>query len=155
MDPKSSPSHVPVWAASLAQVAHVSPSIIIQGDTFEFVITSSVPSGGCLRLGTGTREQMNEWVDVLRNRLRDIGLLNPKDNVYSPLPEAPRPSLSATRDPNSPLPAPPGSAAALPPEAEVVVEQDPDLYADTEPLEHVTVITVNEEAFDDPFSSIF
>jgi len=48
-------------------------------------------------------------------------------------------SLSATRDPNSPLPASPGSAAALPEEAEVVVEQDPDLYADTEPLEYVTV----------------
>ena len=37
------------------------------------------------------------------------------------------------------LPASPGSAAALPEEAEVVVEQDPDLYADTEPLEYVTV----------------
>ena len=58
-------------------------------------------------------------------------------------PEAPRPSLSATKDPNSPLPAPPGSAAALPEEAEVVVEQDFDLYADTEPLEYVTVKTEN------------
>ena len=58
-------------------------------------------------------------------------------SLASDAPEAP--SLSATRDPNSPLPALLRSAAALPEEAEVVVEQDPDLYADTEPLEYVTV----------------
>lgn len=104
---------------------------------------------------------MNEWVDVLRNRLRDVGLLEPNHNVYSPFPEAARTTLSATRDPNSPLPAPPGSTELAPaPEEPPNNENGDSLYADTEPLvslsepmEHVTVIAVNEEAFDDPFSS--
>lgn len=149
-EPKATPSHQPLWATSLVHCMHISPSIAIQGDTFEFVITCR--ECAVLRLGAGTREQMNEWVDVLRNRLRDIGVLEPKENFYSPLPESakPPPANLSTRDPNSPLPLPPDSRDDR-------TEQDV-LYADTiemainvgdEPAEHVTVISVNDDALDD------
>lgn len=52
------------------------------------------------------REIMQEWVDTLRLKLREMKILSPKENLYSKLPEL-RPPLLPTRDPNSPLPATP------------------------------------------------
>lgn len=49
---------------------------------------------------------MQEWVDTLRLKLREMKILSPKENLYSKLPEL-RPPLLPTRDPNSPLPATP------------------------------------------------
>ncbi|XP_046462679.1 uncharacterized protein LOC124208865 isoform X2 [Daphnia pulex] len=164
IEPKATPMHQPIWATSLAQCMHVSHSIALQGDTFEFVVTCRECTA--LRLGASTREQMNEWVDVLRNRLRDIGVLEPKENFYSPLPESAKPppmtNLSSTRDPNSPLPLPPASRNAIRSDQQ---QQQPDvLYADTiesqvttvsqsvtgDAVEsHVTVISVNEDISDD------
>ena len=132
-EPKSSVSHQPVWAASLSCCMHVSPSIVIQGNSFEFVVTLTT---GVLRLGTTTREQMNEWIEILRNRLRDIKVLEPKENFYSPFPESKQTILTATRDPNSPLPLPP-----LPPTANTgpleTAEASPELnvFSDTETTE--------------------
>ena len=151
-EPKATPSHQPLWATSLAQCMHISHSIVQADNTFEIVVTCR--ESAVLRLGTGTWEQMNEWVDVLNNRLRDIGVLEPKENFYSPLPESAKPSTNlSTRDPNSPLPLPPDSRE------DRTTEQDV-LYADTietainigsieEPVEHVTVISVNEDALED------
>jgi hypothetical protein len=163
IEPKATPSHLPIWATSLAQCMHVSHSIAVQGDTFEFVVTCRECT--VLRLGASTREQMNEWVDVLRNRLRDIGVLEPKENFYSPLPESAKPppitNLSSTRDPNSPLPLPPASRNQLRSDQQHQQQQQDVLYADTvesqvttvsadEPVEsHVTVISVNEDISDD------
>ena len=45
---------------------------------------------------------MMEWIDALRLKLRELGILTPKDNLYTREPEGLRsPSL---RNPNSPLP---------------------------------------------------
>ena len=135
-DPKASASHQPVWMTSLIQCQHISPSIIIQGDTYEFVVTLTTI---VLRLGTATREQMNEWVEVLRNRLRDIGVLEPKENLYSRMPETKLHlgPVSTHRDPNSPLPLPPPVANQFPLErvepASVDRAEPDDLYAATEP----------------------
>ena len=132
-DPKSSVTHQPVWAATLTSCMHISPSIVVQGDSFEFVVTLT---SGVLRLGTANREQMNEWIEILRNRLRDIKVLEPKENYYSPFPESKPALLTATRDPNSPLPLPPFALAvnARPPET---AEASPELilFSDTEPVE--------------------
>lgn len=49
---------------------------------------------------------MQDWVDTLRNKLREMKILSPKENVYSKAPEQTRPR-APTRDPTSPLPAPP------------------------------------------------
>lgn len=57
---------------------------------------------------------MQEWVETLRQKLREMKILSPKENLYSKLPEI-RPPLLPTRDPTSPLPAPPPVPAALVP----------------------------------------
>ena len=60
------------------------------------------------------RECMQEWVEALRSKLREMKILSPKENIYSKLPEI-RPPLLPTRDPTSPLPAPPPVPAAIVP----------------------------------------
>lgn len=58
---------------------------------------------------------MQEWVDTLRLKLREMKILSPKENLYSKLPEA-RPPLLPTRDPTrDPLPLPPPVPAAIVP----------------------------------------
>lgn len=63
---------------------------------------------------------MQEWVDTLRLKLREMKILSPKENFYSKLPEH-RPPLLPTRDPMSPLPATPPVPAALVPGVERVI----------------------------------
>ena len=57
---------------------------------------------------------MHEWVETLRHKLREMKILSPKENLYSKLPEI-RAPLLPTRDPTSPLPAPPPVPAAIVP----------------------------------------
>lgn len=58
---------------------------------------------------------MQEWVDTLRLKLREMKILSPKENLYSKLPEI-RPPLLPTRDPTrDPLPATPPVPAAIVP----------------------------------------
>lgn len=63
---------------------------------------------------------MHEWVDTLRQKLREMKILSPKENLYSKLPEI-RAPLLPTRDPTSPLPAPPPVPAAIVPGIERIV----------------------------------
>ena len=104
---------------------------------------------------------MNEWVDVLRNRLRDIGVIEPKENLYSPMPEGTKAAAAtgngviqhSSRDPNSPLPLPPlpqvTTATTTPvPASNTNAAADllQSLLMDDEPLmEHVTVIAVTND----------
>lgn len=61
---------------------------------------------------------MQEWVDTLRLKLREMKILSPKENLYSKLPEV-RPPLLPTRDPTrDPLPATPPVPAAIVPGVE-------------------------------------
>lgn len=62
---------------------------------------------------------MQEWVDTLRSKLREMKILSPKENLYSKLPEL-RPPLLPTRDPMSPLPETPAIPAAIPGVEQVV-----------------------------------
>jgi hypothetical protein len=61
---------------------------------------------------------MTDWVDTLCNKLREMHILSPKENIYSRNPEA-RPPLLPTRDPNSPLPLPPSGLASYVPGTEI------------------------------------
>lgn len=63
---------------------------------------------------------MQEWVDTLRLKLREMKILSPKENLYSKLPEI-RPVLLPTRDPMSPLPATPPVPAAIVPGVERII----------------------------------
>lgn len=60
---------------------------------------------------------MQEWVETLRAKLREMKILSPRENLYTKLPEV-RAPLLPTRDPTSPLPAPPPVPAAIVPGVE-------------------------------------
>uniref|UniRef100_A0A182QEW0 PH domain-containing protein n=1 Tax=Anopheles farauti TaxID=69004 RepID=A0A182QEW0_9DIPT len=120
-DPRQAPSHAPEWALSLQTVQHVSHALVSVEQEFEFVITLG---SEVARFNANTWECMQEWVECLRSKLREMKLLSPKENLYSRLPEV-RPPLAPTRDPTSPLPATPPVPAAIVPGIERV--QPPSL----------------------------
>lgn len=62
---------------------------------------------------------MHEWVSALSSKLREMKIISPKENLYSRLPEIKLPLLP-TRDPMSPLPAPPPVPAAIVPGIEPI-----------------------------------
>ncbi|XP_049278822.1 mucin-5AC [Anopheles funestus] len=115
-DPRQAPSHAPEWALSLQTVQHVSHALVSIEQEFEFVITLG---SEVARFNANTWECMQEWVECLRSKLREMKLLSPKENLYSRLPEV-RPPLAPTRDPTSPLPATPPVPAAIVPGIERV-----------------------------------
>ncbi|KAK7068819.1 hypothetical protein SK128_026478 [Halocaridina rubra] len=97
---RSAFSHNPIHRTSLARCLHISPSIRVHEDNEHvFAITLE---GEVIKLGAQNREQMMEWIDSMRSRLRELGVLTPKDNLYSKEPEGLRSPL--LRNPNSPLP---------------------------------------------------
>ncbi|XP_029715816.1 serine-rich adhesin for platelets [Aedes albopictus] len=116
VDPRQAPSHSPEWSLSLQTVQHISHALVPVEQEFEFVITLS---SDVARFNANTWECMQEWVDSLRSKLREMKLLSPKENLYSKLPEV-RPPLAPTRDPTSPLPATPPVPAAIVPGIERV-----------------------------------
>lgn len=63
---------------------------------------------------------MQEWVETLRSKLREMKILSPRENLYTKLPEVRLPLLP-TRDPTSPLPAPPPVPAAIVPGVERII----------------------------------
>ncbi|XP_058467639.1 serine-rich adhesin for platelets [Malaya genurostris] len=117
LDPRQAPSHSPEWTLSLQTVQHVSHALVPVEQEFEFVITLG---NDVARFNANTWDCMQEWVESLRSKLREMKLLSPKENLYSKLPEV-RPSLAPTRDPTSPLPATPPVPAAIVPGIERVL----------------------------------
>ncbi|XP_077284536.1 uncharacterized protein LOC143910056 isoform X2 [Arctopsyche grandis] len=98
-------SHMPRWRAPLSRAIHVSGSVgpARPHAEYEFVVALQ---DGAIRLIAPSWDSMQDWVDTLRNKLREMKILSPKENVYSKAPEQVRPR-APTRDPTSPLPAPP------------------------------------------------
>ncbi|KAL0269699.1 UNVERIFIED_CONTAM: hypothetical protein PYX00_007339 [Menopon gallinae] len=115
-DQKVALTHKPEWFTSLANALHVSASICGHEDEFEFAVTLSTQ---VIRLAAPSWESMMEWVDTIRNKLRELKVLSPKENLYSKMPEQKQPLLP-TRDPNSPLPLPPDGPSTLLPGVEPV-----------------------------------
>ncbi|XP_076335983.1 uncharacterized protein LOC143239071 [Tachypleus tridentatus] len=113
---RSAYSHKPIFNYALMNCLHISPSIVASEEDYEFVITLDKQ---VVRLAATSREQMTEWLDTIREKLRDLGILEPKDNIYSKEPLIyPKRSVQIVnnnqvqvgvtprqlRDPNSPLP---------------------------------------------------
>ncbi|XP_053684459.1 serine-rich adhesin for platelets [Sabethes cyaneus] len=115
-DPRQAPSHNPEWSLALQTVQHISHALVPVEQEFEFVITLG---NDVARFNANTWDCMQEWVESLRSKLREMKLLSPKENLYSKLPEA-KPPLAPTRDPTSPLPATPPVPAAIVPGIERV-----------------------------------
>ncbi|CAL4075825.1 unnamed protein product, partial [Meganyctiphanes norvegica] len=113
---RSAFSHNPIHRTSLKHCLYVSPSIRVHEDNEHvFAITLD---GEVIKLGAQSREQMMEWIDALRMKLRELKVLTPKDNLYSTEPEGGvlRGSALHMRNPNSPLPPTP-AAFQFPPHA--------------------------------------
>lgn len=110
-EPKFAPSHNPEWTVPLQTTLHISHALVPIENESEFVVTLH---NDVARFNAPSWEVMLEWVDTLRSKLREMKILSPRENVYSRLPEH-RPPLLPTRDPTSPLPAPPPVPAALVP----------------------------------------
>ncbi|XP_034937274.1 uncharacterized protein [Chelonus insularis] len=100
-DQKQSTTHSPVWAHSLRNIQHLSPTLCATSrHDYEFCINFN--DDRVLRLAAPSYQTMLEWVQVITRKLTDMKILSPKENVYSKGPER-----IATRDPTSPLPPPP------------------------------------------------
>ncbi|XP_012281606.1 uncharacterized protein LOC105700384 [Orussus abietinus] len=100
-DQKQATVHSPLWAHSLRNVLHVSPTLCAtQRNDFEFCVNFN--DDQVLRLAAPTYQAMCDWVQAVTRKLTDMKILQPKENIYSKGPER-----VATRDPTSPLPPPP------------------------------------------------
>ncbi|XP_033209590.1 uncharacterized protein LOC117168217 [Belonocnema kinseyi] len=103
VDQKQATTHSPVWAHSLRNVLHLSPTLCAtQRNDYEFCVNFS--DDRVLRLAAPTYQSMCDWVQVVTRKLTDMKILRPKENVYSKGPER-----IVTRDPTSPLPPPPST----------------------------------------------
>ncbi|RWS29394.1 hypothetical protein B4U80_07903 [Leptotrombidium deliense] len=80
--PVNKPTGTVVLTHSLKQCIHVSPSIVIdeRDDNFEFAITLDANT---VRLCAPSQDLMDDWIDCIRNKLRQLKILSPKDNYYS------------------------------------------------------------------------
>ncbi|GBM78125.1 hypothetical protein AVEN_17050-1 [Araneus ventricosus] len=142
---RSAYSHMPLSNVSLSTCLHISPTIVAQGNDHEFVITLD---NQVIRLAASTNEQMLEWMDTLSTKLRELGVLEPKDNLYSKEPITARPlshqhsgsglslesqsradfSRLSIRDPNSPLPPVPSTVVQTSEPLESIVSSSTVVY---------------------------
>lgn len=132
IEPRQAAFHIPEWTVPLQTTLHISHALVPSESEYEFVITLAAD---VIRFNAASwyifvfhlsvihfnliifffcREIMQEWVETLRQKLREMKILSPRENLYSKLPEI-RAPLLPTRDPMSPLPAPPPIPAAIVP----------------------------------------
>ncbi|XP_030369538.1 mucin-5AC [Scaptodrosophila lebanonensis] len=141
-EPRQAPAHIPEWIVSLRDTLHISHALIPNSHEFEFVVTLS---NEVLRFHAVSWEIMQEWVETLRSKLREMKILSPRENLYTKLPEV-RAPLLPTRDPTSPLPAPPPVPAAIVPGVERVVvamHQNPNNHEQTSRTSSTAESTTN------------
>lgn len=121
IEPRQAGAHQPEWKISLQTIQHISHALVSSENEFEFVITLD---NDVVRLQSQSWEIMKEWVDTLRQKLREMKIMSPRENLYTKLPEF-RPPLLPTRDPTSPLPNIPPVPAALVPGIEPILSPPP------------------------------
>ncbi|TMW48859.1 hypothetical protein DOY81_006053 [Sarcophaga bullata] len=131
-EPRQAPSHNPEWVVSMQDTLHISHALIPNSQEFEFVVTLS---NEVVRFHAMSWDIMQEWVETLRSKLREMKILSPRENLYTKLPEI-RPPLLPTRDPTSPLPAPPPVPAAIVPGVERVIPPSIQQSAVTSAIEN-------------------
>ncbi len=87
----------------LAICQHLSPSLVAADGEWSFVV--NFESGVAIRFACNSRAAMDEWVDCIRHKLGDMGILPARGNLYTKVPAPPAPKVA--RNPMSPLPSPP------------------------------------------------
>lgn len=91
-------SKPPVYVFPLAACQHISPSLIASDSEWSFVINFDTVA---IRFSCNSREIMDDWVDVIRNKLGEMGILAIKGNLYSRTPLGPPVTKPVIRDPTS------------------------------------------------------
>ena len=105
-EPTEVANRPPVHIFPLAACQHISTSIVPAGDSeWSFVINFDMAVA--IRFSCNSREVMVDWVEVIRTKLSEMGILNPRGNLYSRTPLGPPVTKPVIRDPTSPLPQPP------------------------------------------------
>ena len=59
------------------------PSLVPADNEWSFVVNFETVA---IRFSTNSRQVMEEWVEVIRTKLGEMGILNPKGNLYSKVP---------------------------------------------------------------------
>ena len=138
----------------LAICKHISPSIVPADNEWTFVVNFETAA---IRFSCNSRNIMEEWVECIRMKLGEMGVLNPKGNLYSkvPPPAHKLPALSSGdnvgqshlsshpptshnnttsvqtgRNPMSPLPEPPVEVQAITNGASNIVKSAEETQAD-------------------------
>merc|ERR1711981_819931 len=80
-EPTEVASKPPQFMFPLAVCQHISPSLVPAGDhEWTFVVNFETVA---IRFSCNSRETMEEWVDCIRHKLSEMGILNPKGNLYT------------------------------------------------------------------------
>ena len=108
-EPTEVASKPPQYIFPLVACQHISPSIIPADSEWSFVINFDTVA---IRFSCNSRDVMEDWVEVIRNKLGEMGILNPKGNLYSRTPLGPPVTKPVIRDPTSPLPQPPPASSS-------------------------------------------
>lgn len=79
-EPTEVASKPPHYVFPLGLCQHISPSLLPADSEWSFVINFETVA---IRFSCNSRETMLEWVECIRHKLGDMGILNPKGNLYS------------------------------------------------------------------------
>jgi hypothetical protein len=77
----------PVSTHSLSRCQHISSAIVVNDkcyNEFSIILDTHV-----IRLVAETQQLMNDWIETIRNKLRQLNIIEPKDNLYSKDPQLP------------------------------------------------------------------
>ena len=81
LTPTAPNSNGPVSKHPLKRCQHISPAIVVNDKCFnEFAITLDTH---VIRLVADSQHSMQEWVECLKTKLRQLRILQPKDNLYT------------------------------------------------------------------------
>lgn len=77
----------PVSTHSLSNCQHISSAIVVNDKCYnEFAITLNTH---VIRLVAETQQLMHDWIETLKNKLRQLNIIEPKDNLYTKDPQLP------------------------------------------------------------------
>ncbi|XP_015788317.1 uncharacterized protein LOC107365342 [Tetranychus urticae] len=104
----------PTYCYSLKGCLHLCPAIVIdeKENCFEFSITLE---SQLIRLVAPTRQSMDEWIDCIKTKLKQMNIIGPQDNYYTKEPNftlKPRSSNQSSR-PLPPIPPSPNEHSQL------------------------------------------
>ncbi len=115
----------------------LSPSLLPADNEWSFVINFETVA---IRFSCNSRDTMVEWVECIRHKLGELGILNPKGNLYSKIPSSP---TKLVRNPMSPLPSPPQASRSRNASGPAAAASPPPPSSGKESKENIAVTVAN------------